>query len=214
LLLRGRFFHATAFLLHIPGTVYCHPLLKSSTQERRRRPNLGTYIQSYLSLTKCRRIHDISTRPAGPMIYPLELSATSGKAGGLREVERPKAAWPSGRSLLAPRLRDAFRSPPVYVSKPEQLSHVAPSQTLSQTSPRHSEPTPNTCILLMACHRCQNDSRNCQTSGVLRQSRRVSYWTKRPSERGRPSGSRGSFIGADSTKRPSRNILLIDSAQI
>jgi hypothetical protein len=120
------------------------------------------------------------------------LSATSGKAGGLRKVGRLKAAWPCGRSCRCSsqrRRRGIFvvvkRQPtkrrqarhlqkpyPEYAA-PSELGNSPRDTATMMPRPRRSHQLP-----LLPCAAGTKYSRKCQTPRVLRQSRRVSYWTK------------------------------------
>src|SRR6185437_6486533 len=140
------------------------------------------------------------------------LSATSGKTGGLRKVGRLKAAWPHGRSCRCSsqrRRRGIFvvvkrqptkrrqarhlRKPHPEYAAPPELGNSPRDTATMMPRPRRSHQLP-----LLPCAAGAKYSRKCQTSRVLRQSRRVSFQTKK--RRGANAPRQMNFSGG--AKRP------------
>src|SRR6185437_12171604 len=120
------------------------------------------------------------------------LSATSGKTGGLRKVGRLKAAWPCGRSC---RCSSQRRRRGIFVVVKRQPTKRRQARHLPKPYPEYAAPSElgnsprDTATMmprlrrshqlpLLRCAAGAKYSRKFQTSRVLRQSRRVSFWTK------------------------------------
>jgi hypothetical protein len=120
------------------------------------------------------------------------LSATSGKAGGLRKVGRLKAAWPCGRSC---RCSSQRRRRGIFVVVKRQPTKRRQARHLQRPYPEYAAPpelgdspldTATICRAYGAPANChcslalpvQNAPGNVKLRESSGQSRRVSYWTK------------------------------------
>ena len=102
-------------------------------------------------------------------------SATSGKAGGLAEVERLKAARPCGRWFMR-LFQNHLTSFTIQADSPLRLRRRSP--TLTRTAVNSTLLLPVFIQTQFTPNLFRSESRKRQTLRVLRHSRRISYGLK------------------------------------